>query len=134
MTLDPWVQIAIAFVAALPGLLALRANSRKIVADASEANTRANVSLVKPLADRIDSLEVEAEHERGERRRIQSELDVEREARRELERRLAVLDRERQEWKMGIGLLLGQLVTNNIEPTWKPRDTGPMGRLQIGNS
>ena len=31
------------------------------------------------------------------------------------------LKREREEWKIGIGLLLGQLVEAKIKPTWTPR-------------
>jgi hypothetical protein len=87
----------------------------------------------KELKVRVDDLEFALDKERGERRternNFQAELETERRARYELELRFQKLDREHAEYKVGIGLLLGQLVDAQLQPTWKPKDTGPMGKL-----
>lgn len=38
-----------------------------------------------------------------------------------MRRELEELRREREEWQIGIGILLAQLVKRGIEPEWKPR-------------
>ena len=81
------------FIAVIVAFYGIFSQRRKVSADVSEINTRANLTLLKPLTDRVDELEREAAEWRA----------------------------EREEWKIGIGLLLGQLVEARIKPTWTPR-------------
>lgn len=53
--------------AVLVSLYSIFAQRRKVSADANEINTRANVSLLKPLTDRVDELERELADERKRR-------------------------------------------------------------------
>ncbi len=79
--------------AVIVSLYGIFANRGKVKADSADINTRANISLLAPLTQRVDELEREAAEWRA----------------------------EREEWKIGIGLLLGQLVEARIKPTWTPR-------------
>lgn len=82
------------FIAVIVAFYGIFSQRGKVRADSSEINTRANITLLKPLTDRVEKLEREA----------------------------AEWQAEREEWKEGIGLLLGQLVSNHIKPTWTPRN------------
>jgi len=54
--------------AVVVSLYSIFAQRRKVSADANEINTRANVSLLKPLTDRVDELERELAEERRSRK------------------------------------------------------------------
>lgn len=135
--------IIISLIAASPGLIALIGQLRKDAAAAHKTGTereqleneitekvltRADTEIVK-LNQRISALESDLSRERIARQALEVDLETERRARHDLETRFRKLDSEHTEYRVGIGLLLGQLVKENIPPTWKPRDTGPMGKL-----
>lgn len=113
-------SILIALIAAAPGLFALIGTLKKDSAEASKTRSER-----EQLEDEITARVLQ--RARSEIDALHAELEREREARRDLEQRhIGVLERvrllesEREEWKIGIGLLLGQLINAKIEPTWKP--------------
>lgn len=42
-----------------------------------------------------------------------------------LNKRIEALESELEEYKIGVGLLMGQLINANMQPTWKPRGVMP---------
>ena len=88
----------------------------------------------KELAERVNALEAALKTERDERA-AEHEADVK--ARAVLEARLSDIAAELDQYKMGVGLLMGQLIKNNIKPTWTPPgvtapDVKPSGGGLIG--
>ena len=88
----------------------------------------------KELAERVNVLESALEAER-KARAIEHESEVK--ARTVLEARLTDIAAELDQYKMGVGLLMGQLIKNNIKPTWTPPgvsapDVEPSGGGLIG--
>lgn len=58
------------------------------------------------------------------RQSVESQIRTEYEQRLDdLEERIRFMEQERAEWQIGIGLLLGQLASLEVQPTWKPRIT-----------
>lgn len=127
--------IIISLIAASPGLIALVGQLRKDAAAAHKTGTereqleneitekvltRADTEIVK-LNQRVAMLESDLSKERLARQVVETTLAQEQEARKQSDRRISVLEVEREEWKIGIGLLLGQLVDAKIKPTWTPR-------------
>lgn len=105
----------------LLSLLAIGVSAYAIVAQRRERQSNAFKSLIEALAtsgETIEDLMKQLADLPGMKQQLASAL---------LE--IDLLKRERDEWKEGIGLLLGQLVANNIEPTWKPRDTGRLRKV-----
>ena len=78
----------------------------KAPATVNEANTRANIALVGPLTERLTAVERELASEQSKRRG--------------LEQRVSTLEKEREEWQIGIGLLMAQIAEMNEVPTWTP--------------
>lgn len=92
MSIDPSLGGIIA--ALISGILAYLLSSRKNNADASEANTRANVALIGPLTKRIEKLEGKVE----------------------------ALEKLNFDYLVGIKRLLRQLIGADMTPVWVPHE------------
>lgn len=120
MTFESFVLTSVSLVAAIISLLSLRSNNKRTDAEAEERRASAEKSKAesKSLEDAITD-------------RVMARANTEIE---KLTERVALLEAEIEEYKIGVGLLMGQLINARIEPTWKPKgititQKQPGGRL-----
>jgi chromosome segregation ATPase len=144
-----WTPIVIALLAALPGLMALRSNNKRIESEASEriaaaekikyevtedvlAAARSEMDRchkeidrmqvrINELAALVDSVENELATERKARLALEKELELERKTRIMAEQRV-------DKYIIGIRALTKQLVDQGHSPVWQPDPTGPLAK------
>lgn len=98
-----WVlTVALAVIAAIPGLLAIysqRGKDKADVAEKYEAMAARAAEQIEKLKQRIDALE--------------KQIDT-------LEAEVSSQEKTINEWQSGIKLLINQLVANGHQPVWEP--------------
>lgn len=102
MPKDWIITIIVALIAATPGFLALYVHRKKRTIDAATS--------YQAMADR-QALQID-----GLRRKI-DELEAQVDC---LEQNIRTCNKQQEEWRAGISLLINQLVSKGIDPIWHP--------------
>lgn len=110
--MDSWAtivaSIAIAAIAAIPGVLSYRNQKRQAEADVGESLTAAALSLVNPL--RAEVIELRQRMTEQELLLAKQRVDLER------------LQRKCTEWTVGIRRLIHQIRSTGQTPVWEPKE------------
>ena len=112
--MSEWTPILLAFLAAIPGLFALRSNKKKIDAEARTIEVEITERVMKLAHAEID--------------KMQKHLVLADTAREKLSTRLKVLEDEIEQYKLGTGMLMAQLIERGERPRWTPPGMKNMDR------
>lgn len=123
--MSEWIPIIVAALAALPGLLALRSNDRKLAAEAKAIETEVYERALKASHGESEKMQARIDRYGVEIEKMQARMDESDQERAALRARVKALENELEEYKFGVGLLIGQLVSARMEPTWRPRGVDP---------
>jgi hypothetical protein len=121
----PWniiVPIAVALIAAAPGLSAFVKQRRRSKAETADILTTAAERLWKGMEIRITSLTTEVCSLRKESQQARSDLNIALEKVEDLERKNRIQSEILDDCMRGIKALTAQLVNAGMSPAWTPPD------------
>lgn len=118
--MELWVQILIAFIAIMPGVLALIAQRKKVGADASSVQVDTSLKLLNEIQEQMKELKEEyVSLNKDYAALMKSDADKEQRIK-DLERNEVSLRNLIKYYLEGIGKLTQQIEQKGDKPVWKP--------------